>query len=129
MAIFYSKGKVSHISEVKSGTSQSGFTWRNLDLIIEVPGSQGSVIKQIFRVNGDRVDDVLRYKVGDSVQVGFILYAREWNGKVFSNVELVNITDETGVKPVSEEKPSKSLRELQDNREEEQTEDGPDLPF
>jgi len=123
MALYYSKGKISFISEVKSGTSQSGFNWKNCDLTIEVPQNQGSIIKQVFRVTGDKVDEVLKYKVGDTVQVGFIIYAREWNNRLFNNVELVTITDETGaVKP--KEQP------VQEQPQQESTdEEGPDLPF
>ena len=123
MALYYSKGKISFISEVKSGTSQSGFNWKNCDLTIEVPQSQGSIIKQVFRVTGDKVDEVLKYKVGDTVQVGFIIYAREWNNRLFNNVELVTITDETGaVKP--KEQP------VQEQPQQTPTdEEGPDLPF
>lgn len=121
MALYQSKGTISYMSEVKSGTSQSGYTWKNMDLTLEVPGFQGSTTKQVFRVTGDKVDEVLRFKVGDTVQVGFALYAREWNNRLFNNVDLVNITKENGAKPVKEEKPSPALQELQS--------EGPDLPF
>ena len=124
MALYYSKGKIVAISDVKSGTSQSGFNWQNVDLTLEIPGFQGASTKQVFRASGDKVDDVLRFKVGDDVQVGFILYAREWNGRMFNNVDLVNITDEAGAKPAShEEKPKE-----QPTKEEEDNPDG-DLPF
>lgn len=109
MALYYSKGKIVAISDVKSGTSQSGFNWKNLDLTIEIPGFQGSTTKQVFRASGDKVDEVLRFEVGDEVQVGFTLYAREWNGRMFNNVELVTITNEAGAKPApttTEEKPN-----------------------
>lgn len=125
MALYYSKGKIVAISDVKSGTSQSGFNWQNVDLTLEIPGFQGASTKQVFRASGDKVDEVLRFKVGDDVQVGFILYAREWNGRMFNNVDLVNITDEAGAKPAPhEEKP----KEQPTKEEEEDNPDG-DLPF
>lgn len=114
MALYYSKGKISEMSEVKSGTGQSGYQWQRMTLTLEVQEYGGFIKKQIFQVSGEAVDEVMKYKVGDTVQVGFSLYAREWNGKWFNNVDLVNITDASGgVKsaPVQE------------------TVESPDLPF
>ena len=137
MALYYSKGKISFISEVKTGTSQSGYQWQNCDVTLEIPGFQGAVTKQVFRASGDKVDLVKRYKVGDNVQIGFTLYAREWNNRLFNNVDLVTITDESGaVAPPSEQDikfqkssvpadtPSKALQELQ-----EKDDPNGDLPF
>lgn len=135
MALYYSKGKIADISEVKSGTSQSGYTWRHIDVVLEINGFQGSVTKQVFRASGDRVDDVLKYKDGDTVQIGFALYAREWNGRLYNNVEIVTITDESG-----EVKAETTQTEKTDNPgavyekycggDEIKTSDtGPDLPF
>ena len=59
---------------------------------LEVAISQNAVSKQIFQVFGDAVDDVLRYKRGDQVEVTFTLYAKEWNGKLYNNVDLWKIT-------------------------------------
>ena len=94
MAIYISKGKISYIGEEKTGTSQSGFTWRNIEVTLEIPGFQGSVTKQVFRASGDKVDEVLRFKAGDNVEIGFTLYAREWNNRLFNNVDLVSIKGE-----------------------------------
>lgn len=125
MALFYSKGRIAFISDVKTGTSQSGFTWRNLDVTLEVPGFQGSVTKQVFRASGDKVDMVLQHKVGESVQIGFSLYAREWNNRLYNNVELVTITDESGAVK-AEPKPTTAQASAQAAPAED---DGPDLPF
>lgn len=124
MALYYSKGKISYISEVKTGTSQSGFTWKNCDVTLDVPGFQGSITKQVFRASGDKVDLVLQHKVGDSVQIGFSLYAREWNNRLYNNVDLVVITEDNGAVKAAPEKPAESpaLKELT-------SDDGPDLPF
>ena len=104
MALFYSKGRISEMSEVQSGIGKSGFQWQHMTLTLEIMEYGGFIKKQIFRVSGDRVDDVLAYHVGDLVQVGFSLYAREWNGSWYNNVDLVNISSESGAKkaPVQE---------------------------
>ena len=130
MALFYSKGKISFISEVKTGTSQSGYQWRNCDVTLEIPGFQGSVTKQVFRASGDKVDLVLQHKVGDTVQIGFSLYAREWNNRLFNNVDLVTITDESGaVKAAPSDNPGKVYEKYFGGDEIQGGDTGPDLPF
>lgn len=79
------------MSEVQSGTSKNGYEWQRMTLTLEIPGYQGSVYKQVFQVTGDDVKDVLLYNIGDRVEVSFSLYAREWNGRWYNNVDLVKI--------------------------------------
>ena len=123
MALYQSKGIISAMSEVTSGTSQSGFAWQHMDITLDVPGYQGSITKQIFRVSGDKVDAVLQYKVGDKVQIGFSLYAREWKERWYNTVELVTITDEAGAvkTPPAEAAPSREDNSLDPKKD--------DLPF
>lgn len=91
MALYYTKGTISHMSEVTTGTSKNGREWARMNIMLEIPGFQGSITKVIFQVGTDRVDNVLEYKVGDKVEIGWSIYAREWNGKWYNNVDLVNI--------------------------------------
>ena len=130
MALFYQKGTISDMSEVQSGTSQSGREWQRMNLILETPGFQGSLYKMGFRVSGDKVKDVSLYNRGDKVQVGFSIYAREWNGKFYNNIDLVTITDESGaVKTAYEE--TKPKAQTQINRQENlnPADHQEDLPF
>lgn len=92
MALFYQKGTISDFSEVQSGVSNSGKEWQRMTLILDTPGFQGSVYKMVFQVSGDHVKDVLLFNRGDKVEIGFSMYAREWNGKWYNNVDLVKIT-------------------------------------
>lgn len=92
MALFYQKGTISDFSEVQSGTTQSGKEWQRMTLILDTPGFQGAVYKMVFQVSGDHVKDVLLFNRGDKVEVGFSMYAREWNGKWYNNVDLVKIS-------------------------------------
>ena len=91
MALFYQKGTISDFSEVQSGTTQSGKEWQRMTLILDTPGFQGAVYKMAFQVSGEHVKDVLVFNRGDKVEIGFSLYAREWNGKWYNNVDLVQI--------------------------------------
>ena len=91
MALYYTKGTISHMSEVTTGTSKNGREWARMSIMLDIPGFQGSITKVLFQVGTDRVDNVLEYKVGDKVEIGWSIYAREWNDKWYNNVDLVNI--------------------------------------
>lgn len=96
MALFYTKGTVSHMSEVITGTSSSGRDWARMTLMIDIPGFQGAITKLSFNVGTDRIDDVRTFKTGDKVEVGWSIYAREYNGRWYNNVDLVNIKFQDG---------------------------------
>lgn len=91
MAIIYTKGTLSEMSEVKTGVSQSGNQWANMSIILDVPGYQGSVTKMSINVSGDRINDIMEHKIGDQVEVGWIIYARQWKDKWYNSVDLINI--------------------------------------
>ena len=91
MALYYSKGTISHMSEITSGTSTSGRDWARMTIMIDIPGYQGSISKLAFQVGTDRISDVQEFKVGDKVEIGLSIYAREYNGRWYNNVDLVNI--------------------------------------
>ena len=79
------------MSEITSGTSTSGRDWARMTIMIDIPGYQGSISKISFQVGTDRISDVQEFKVGDKVEIGWAIYAREYNGRWYNNVDLVNI--------------------------------------
>ena len=91
MALNYTKGTISHMSEVTSGTSKNGYDWARQTILIDIPGYQGSITKLSLQASNEMVDELNNYNVGDKVEVGWAIYAREWNGKWYNNVDLVNI--------------------------------------
>lgn len=131
MALYQSKGTISEMSEVQSGTSQNGFQWQRMTIILDIPGFQGSIIKQAFQVTGDDVNDVLLYNIGDKVEVSWSLYARNWNGKWYNNVDLVKIKKQE-TKQDAPAAPAPQQAQIQFNKPQESLnpEDNPDdLPF
>lgn len=91
MALYNSKGTISYLSDVQFGVSASGYEWQRMTLVLDVPGSRGTIFKQSFRVSGDAVDLVLRFCVGEKVEVKWVMYSREWNGRWLNDIDLVNI--------------------------------------
>ena len=91
MALYYSKGTISYMSEITSGTSTSGRDWARMTIMIDIPGYHGAISKLSFQVGTDRISDVQEFKVGDKVEIGWSIFAREYNGRWYNNVDLVNI--------------------------------------
>ena len=91
MALYYSKGTISYMSEITSGTSTSGRDWARMTIMIDIPGYHGAISKLSFQVGTDRISDVQEFKVGDKVEIGWTIYAREYNGRWYNNVDLVTI--------------------------------------
>lgn len=118
------------MSEVQSGTSKSGYEWQRMTLVLDIPGYQGAVIKQAFQVTGDDVKEVLLLSIGDLVDVSFSIYARNWNGKWYDNVELVKIAS---LEQKPEDKPASAPKqqEIFDKSQEslDPADNPDDLPF
>lgn len=91
MALNYTKGTICYMSEVVSGVSNSGTQWSRMTLVIEIPGYQGTTTKLALQVGSARIEDVTGFQVGDSVEVGWSIFAREYNGKWYNSVDLINI--------------------------------------
>lgn len=75
----------------QNGTSQSGKAWQKREFIIEetVGNYPNSLVITAF---GDRVEKLNTLQVGDYVTARFDTQAREYNGRVFNNITLYDIT-------------------------------------
>ena len=111
MALNYTKGTISHMSEVTSGTSKNGYDWARQTILIDIPGSKGSITKLSLQASNEMVNELNNYNVGDKVEVGWSIYAREWNGKWYNNVDLVNIKSQD---QQTEQRPARPAPALQE---------------
>ena len=91
MALNYVKGIISQFGQVESGTTQSGNSWSRQVVILDVAGFGNSFSKIALTAQNQRVEELQNYQIGDRVEVGYSVTAREWNGKWFNNVDLINI--------------------------------------
>lgn len=91
MVLNYTKGTISHMSEVTSGTSKNGYDWARQTILIDIPGYKGSITKLSLQASNEMVNELNSYNVGDKVEVAWSIYAREWEGRWYNNVDLVNI--------------------------------------
>lgn len=89
--VYQCTGQLTAMSEIKSGTSASGREWQNCKITIDVPGPRGSVTKMILNVNSQLVDVCRDITIGTIVQVSFVIYAREWQGSWYNNIEAIGV--------------------------------------
>ena len=131
MALYYSKGTISYMSEITSGTSTSGRDWARMTIMIDILGYKGSISKLSFQVGTDRIEDVQEFKVGDKVEIGWSIYAREYNGRWYNNVDLVNIKSlgDQAAGPAPTPAPTLATRSLNNIPAEELEPHEEDLPF
>lgn len=109
--ISYEKAEIHFMSEVVTGQSQNGNQWANMTLVVTIPTSQNTFKFIAMRVSGDRIDDVMRFRQGDKVEVGYSVSGREWNGKWFNNVDLVSI--KAAEQPAVQARPQASPAQVQ----------------
>lgn len=91
MALNYVKGIISQFGQVESGTTQNGNSWSRQVVVLDVAGFGNTYSKIALSAQNQRVEELQNYQIGDRVEVGYSVTAREWNGKWFNNVDLVNI--------------------------------------
>lgn len=91
MALNFVKGIISHMGVVESGTSQSGFAWSRQLIVLDVASFNNTYQKIALTASGERVNEMAGYQIGDRVEVGYSVTAREYQGRWYNNVDLVNI--------------------------------------
>ena len=111
MALNYSKGTISHMSEVRSGKSKNGYDWAKQSILLDIPGYHGSITKLSLQASNEMVEELNNYKVGDKVEIGWSIYAREWEGRWYNNVDLVNIKSQ---EQQTEQRPARPAPALQE---------------
>lgn len=97
MAIYKTIGTIASKGELKCGEGKNG-RWQRMSLTLDVD-ERNVVTKQVIGVIGTLVDEVTQLKVGDKVEAAWTLYAREWQGKWYNNVDLVRISRVGGTAP------------------------------
>ena len=91
MALNYVKGIISQFGQVESGTTQNGNSWSRQVIVLDVAGFGNTYSKIALTAQNQRVEELQNYQIGDRVEVGYLVTAREYQGKWFNNVDLVNI--------------------------------------
>lgn len=91
MAIVKEKGRIAFMSEIQSGTSQSGNGWARQTIVVDIAGYNGSYRKLALKAGTQQVQDLQEMQVGDLVEFSYQVTATEWQGKWYNNVDLYKI--------------------------------------
>jgi hypothetical protein len=91
MAIIKENGTIAHMGEVQSGMAQSGNAWYRQTIVVDVVGFKGTFRKVALQASGSMVGQFEGKKIGDKVEVSYQVTAREYQGKWYNNVDLVNV--------------------------------------
>lgn len=88
---FQKTGKITHISEVQTGTSERG-EWKKITFVIETDEQYNNLYA--FTLFGkDKVDNFVETnKKDDVVEVGFNIQCREWEGRYFTDLQAWKIS-------------------------------------
>ena len=79
------------MSEIQSGTSQSGNGWARQTIVVDIAGYNGSYRKLALKAGTQQVQDLQEMQVGDLVEFSYQVTATEWQGKWYNNVDLYKI--------------------------------------
>jgi hypothetical protein len=79
---------------LQEGVSKAGRPWKKKEWVLETPGMYPRRVK--FHVFGDRVD-MLNFEVGKSYAVTFELESREFNGRWYTDVNVLSARPSDGM--------------------------------
>lgn len=88
-------GKITQKLALQSGRSAKG-EWSKQEFVLEVPDGNYTS-NAVFNVWGaDKVKELEKYNVGDSVKISFSISSREFNGRWYTDLRAWRIQPEGG---------------------------------
>ena len=126
MSTIRERGTIYHLSEISQGTSKSGNAWQRQSIVFEVSAGHNSVRRVVCNAGTQMVAEVNNnFKKGDLVEFSYIVSARDWQGKWYANIDLVEIAPVKSGKRAAQPEPEPTPAPAFDVAEDK---DG-DLPF
>jgi len=102
------KGTVKLIAPAETGVSQAGKAWKKQVIVVDTGADYNPDIA-IQAFGDDKIKDLNKLSVGDSVLIKCNVSSREYNGKYFHNIDgwwfTKNTKEETPVVAESEDLP------------------------
>lgn len=88
--IYKSKGMVIAITEQETGTSKAGNEWTKQTLAIEFSDGKWPT-QQAYTAFNERTQELASIKVNDVVEVSWTFSSRPYNGRWYSDINMVGI--------------------------------------
>lgn len=89
--IFNAEGRLRQKGAIETITSRDGREWSKCYIVVEVPAGQGAVEDIAVTCFGRIVDDLDNFAEGDRIHIAFGLRCREFNGRWYTDVDLIRI--------------------------------------
>ena len=83
-------GRIDSFGELKEGVSKSGKDWKRLDFVCVVPDGRHEDRIAVSASN-DVAMAVSKCELGEDVSVRGYIYAREYNGRYYNNLDVAEI--------------------------------------
>lgn len=110
--MFEAKGKIYLLDQVASGTSSSGKEWARQNMVLEEERGRDYVGRIALEANHeDTIKALGQFHVGDPVKVKFQVYAREWKGRWYNTLALIEITADGPAPKATEPAPATNTNE------------------
>ena len=84
------QGTIYTLGEVTGGQTRTGGTWQKREVVVEVKEDRFTNLVALTAF-GDKVEDLEKFQEGDEVSVKFSISAREYNGRYYTDVNIVSI--------------------------------------
>ena len=87
MAALEIEGKIIQLLAVTKGTSARG-EWAKQDFVLEYQDGNFPAQVCLTAWGQDKVDELAKYKIGDTVKASFNIRAREYNGRWYNDIRV-----------------------------------------
>jgi len=91
------KGKLIQKLPVQSGTGKTGNSWQKQEIIVETMEQYPKKI--CVAVWGDKIDEVEKFAISDTLNISIFIESREFNGRWYTDVRAWRMMKEEPAKP------------------------------
>jgi len=97
--IYKAQGKVEDLTPIESVDARSGAKYRKQYLVLDVEANNDRTEHLAIRSFGAAVDETEDLRPGEDVSVTFSINSREWNGRWYTDLELIHARRTAPVAP------------------------------
>lgn len=105
MAALEIEGKIIQLLAVTKGTSARG-EWAKQDFVLEYQDGNFPAQVCLTAWGQDKVDELGKYKVGDTVKASFNIRAREYNGRWYNDIRVWRLGAPGAAAPAPAQRPA-----------------------
>lgn len=105
MAALEIEGKIIQLLAVTKGTSARG-EWAKQDFVLEYQDGNFPAQVCLTAWGQDKVDELAKYKVGDTVKASFNIRAREYNGRWYNDIRVWRLGAPGAAAPAPAQRPA-----------------------